>query len=173
MLLTAGSHSSPLFYQFHQLDPTVSYHEGRNALWKKWKQMFSIKAKFLRQFFLHLMVFVNSAPPYSCFRWQVTGQWCPISIGLRGKTPLKVNLWYKPSRKKVCLKALYNNFLFCKSNTQFGVFKRKTTASLDVFRPPTVFYIFCCNFSIAEMVSSHFWNFRPFFSVYLGFRAFT
>lgn len=67
--------------------------------------------------------------------WQVTGQWCPVGIELRGKTSLKVNLWYKPSRKK----AIHNNFLFCKSDMQFGVFKRKT-ASFDVFRPPRVFF---------------------------------
>lgn len=68
---------------------------------EKMKANLFYQSKILRKLFLHLKVFVNSAPLYSCFRWQ----WCPTGIELRRKIPLKVNLWYKPSREKIMLKS--------------------------------------------------------------------
>lgn len=49
ILLSAPDSWFPLFYQFNQ--PHCLLSQGQKCIVEKWKQMFSVKAKFLRQFF--------------------------------------------------------------------------------------------------------------------------
>lgn len=126
--------------------------------------MFSTKANFLGSFFpisgslsiVHHGILILDVSN--------SGQWCCISIKqLRGNTRLKANLHTNITGKKVCLKAIYKNF--CKFDMEFVIFKRgkKTASRFDIFRLPPVFYILCCNFSVAEMVQSNFWIFILYF----------
>lgn len=113
--------------------------------------MLSTKAHCLDTgFFPHILVSANSPPLYYCFRWLKNRNRCCISIKqLRGNASLKVNLWYKCNRKKVCLKAIYKNF-FCKFDKQFSFLRGNPASRFDLFWPPTFLHPLAI-FSIAEI----------------------
>lgn len=66
ILLSAPDSWFPLFYQFNQ--PHCLLSQGQKCIVEKMKANVFCQSKILKTIFLHLMVCVNSAPLYSCFR---------------------------------------------------------------------------------------------------------